>query len=68
MIDNQFIATFVTYNDNPVPIRDVNIACVHAGGSGTRVLQNGRSLVPWVSHNDPRPLPDVPNHVGMRVA
>jgi hypothetical protein len=38
------IATFVIYNDNPGPIKDVVVTCVHAANSGTVIDSNKRTL------------------------
>jgi len=38
------IATFVIYNDNPGPIKDVVVTCVHAANSGTVIDSNRRTV------------------------
>ena len=45
------IATFVIYNDNPVPIKNVEVTCVHSANSGTVIDSNRRTVYELI---DPR--------------
>lgn len=38
------VATFTVYNDNPFPIKDVEVTCVHSTNSGTVIDRNTRTI------------------------
>jgi hypothetical protein len=38
------MATFVIYNNNNFPIKDVEVTCVHAANSGTKIDSNTRTI------------------------
>jgi hypothetical protein len=37
-------ARFVIYNDNPVPVKDIEITCEHTANSGTKIDSNTRTI------------------------
>ena len=38
------VASFVISNNNPAPIKDVQVTCVHAADSGTVIDRNTRTI------------------------
>jgi hypothetical protein len=46
------VATFVVYNDNRFPVKDVEVTCAHAANSGTVVDSNVRTVYEKISPRD----------------
>ena len=42
--DNIMMADFVFQNDNPFPVKDLTVECVHSAPSGTKIDQNTRTI------------------------
>lgn len=45
------MATFVIYNDNVVPVKDVEVTCTHSANSGTVIDSNSRTVYEVVQPN-----------------
>lgn len=51
---------FVVYNDNAYAIKDIEVACVHAGNSGTQIDRNVRTIYEQVPPNGRKGVSGLP--------